>query len=36
MRELVILTEEPSAKDLLEGLLPRLIPDDWSLRCINF
>lgn len=36
MRELVILTEEPSAKDLLEGLLPRLLPDDWTFRCIPY
>lgn len=36
MRELVVLTEEPSAKDLLEGLLPRLLPDGWTFRCIHF
>lgn len=36
MMELVVLTEEPSAKDLLEGLLPRLLPDSWAFRCINF
>lgn len=36
MRELVVLTEEPSAKDLLEGLLPRLLPDGWAFRCISF
>lgn len=36
MRELVILTEEPSAKDLLNGLLPRLLPEDWSFRCLHF
>jgi Domain of unknown function (DUF4276) len=28
MRQLVILLEEPSARDLLEGLLPRLVPAD--------
>ena len=28
MRHLVFLLEEPSARDLLEGLLPRLIPSD--------
>lgn len=36
MRELVVLTEEPSAKDLLQGLLPRLLPDGWSFRCLSF
>jgi hypothetical protein len=36
MMELVILTEEPSAKDLLDGLLPRLLPDGWQFRCIPY
>ena len=36
MKELVILVEERSAKELLDGLLPRLIPDDWKFRCIPF
>lgn len=36
MSELVILTEEPSARDLLEGLIPRLLPEGWTYRCINF
>ncbi|MDR2839093.1 MAG: DUF4276 family protein [Azonexus sp.] len=36
MKELVILTEELSAKDLLEGLLPRLLPEDWIFRCISY
>lgn len=31
-----MLTEEPSAKDLLEGLLPRLLPADWTFRCIPY
>jgi hypothetical protein len=34
--ELVFLLEEPSAKDLLEGLVPRLLPPDWSARFIPF
>ncbi len=36
MRELVVLTEEPSAKDFLEGLLPRLLPEGWHFRCLSF
>src|SRR5690606_26829114 len=36
MRELVVLTEEPSARDLLTGLLPRLLPVDWSFRCYPY
>ena len=36
MKELVILTEEPSAKDLLMGLLPRLLPADWTFRCFHY
>jgi hypothetical protein len=28
MRHIVFLLEEPSARDLLQGLLPRLLPDD--------
>ena len=36
MNEVVFLLEEPSAQDLLEGLLPRLIPDHWSVRYIPF
>ena len=36
MKELVVLTEEPSAKDLLEGLLPRLLPGGWTFRCFPF
>jgi len=36
MKELVILTEEPSAKDLLEGLLPRLLPAGWAFRCFPY
>ena len=36
MTELVVLTEEPSACDLLEGLLPRLLPDGWSYRCFPY
>ncbi len=36
MTELVIVTEEPSAKDLLEGLLPRLLPVGWTFRCFPY
>ena len=36
MRELVVLTEEPSARDLLAGLLPRLLPAGWSFRCYPY
>jgi len=36
MRELVVLTEEPSAGDLLSGLLPRLLPDGWSFKCYPY
>lgn len=36
MKELVFLLEEPSAKDMLEGLLPRLLPEGIGSRCIPF
>ncbi len=36
MKELVFLLEEPSAQDMLTGLLPRLLPDDVCYRCIPF
>lgn len=36
MKELVILTEEPSAKDLLDGLLHRLLPVGWVFRCVPY
>ncbi|WP_131992171.1 DUF4276 family protein [Dokdonella fugitiva] len=36
MTELVILTEEPSAGDLLDGLLPRLLPEGWTFRCFPY
>lgn len=36
MTEIIFLLEEPSAKDLLEGLVPRLIPPGWSARFIPF
>lgn len=36
MRELVILLEEESAQAMLEGLLPRLMPEGIHLRCIPF
>lgn len=36
MKELVVLTEEPSAKDLLHGVLPKLLPDGWMFRCFDY
>lgn len=36
MSELVVLTEEPSACDLLHGVLPRILPAHWTHRCIPF
>ena len=36
MRELVFLLEEPSAKAMLESLLPRLLDQDIQFRCIPF
>jgi len=36
MRELVFLLEEPSAKSMLEGLLPRLLPGNVPIRFIVF
>lgn len=36
MKELVFLLEEASARAMLEGLLPRLIPEDLTTRCIVF
>ena len=36
MRELVFLLEEPSAKAMLESLLPRMLKEDTSFRCIPF
>lgn len=36
MKELVIFVEEPSAQAMLEQLMPRLLPEDYVLRCIPF
>lgn len=36
MRELVFLLEEPSARELLEGLIPRLIPEGWACLYLVF
>jgi len=36
MRELVFLLEEESAKAMLEGLVPRLVPAEIPFRCIPF
>ena len=33
---LVFLLEEPSARDLLEGLLPRLVPEGWVFQFVTF
>ena len=36
MRELIFLLEEPSAKAMLESLLPRILNEDIQFRCISF
>lgn len=36
MSTIVFLLEEPSAQDLLEGLVPRLLPEGWAVRYIVF
>ena len=36
MKELVFLLEEPSAMAMLESLLPRMLPNEISVRCIPF
>ena len=36
MKELVFFLEEQSAKELLLGLLPRLLGEDINFRCISF
>ena len=36
MKHLVCLLEEPSARDLLEGLLPRLLPKDTAVYYLVF
>ncbi len=36
MKELVFLLEEPSAKAMLESLLPRILSQDIQFRCISF
>lgn len=36
MNELVFLLEEPSAKAMLESLLPRMLSEDIHFRCIPF
>lgn len=36
MKELVFLLEEPSAKAMLESLMPRLLQSDIHFRCIAF
>ncbi len=36
MKQLVFLLEEPSARDLLEGLLPRLLPETISVHYLVF
>jgi len=36
MKELVFLLEESSAQAMLEGVLPRMLPVDVSVRCICF
>jgi len=36
MSTMVFLLEEPSAKAMLEGLLPRFLPSNWDVRYIVF
>ncbi len=36
MRELVFFLEEQSAKEMLDGLLPKLLDESTSYRCIHF
>ncbi|MDM8547811.1 hypothetical protein QUF61_15070 [Candidatus Venteria ishoeyi] len=36
MNELVFLLEEPSARAMLEGLLPKIIPQDTFVRYLVF
>lgn len=36
IKTLVFCLEEESAKVLLEGILPRLLPDNWTFMCIPF
>lgn len=36
MKQIVFLLEEPSARDLLEGLLPKLLPDTVHVRFLVF
>ena len=36
MTQLVLFVEEPSAREMLNGLLPRMLPSDMKFRCIVF
>jgi hypothetical protein len=36
MKTIVFCLEEPSAKEMLQGVLPRILPDDVLLRYIIF
>jgi hypothetical protein len=36
MAELVLFVEEPSVREMLNGLLPRLLPEDVRYRCVVF
>jgi hypothetical protein len=36
MKHLVFMLEEPSAREMLEGLVPRFLPEGIKLRCIVF
>jgi hypothetical protein len=36
MKTLIFFLEEPSAKAMLQGLLPRLVKSDWDIRYIIF
>lgn len=35
MRDLVCLLEEPSAREMLEGVLPRILPEDVHVKYVE-
>lgn len=35
MKELVFLVEEPSIKELLNGILPKVLPKEVFMRCFG-
>lgn len=36
MKTIVFFLEEPSAREMLEGVLPRILPDDFQIRYLVF